>query len=50
MLNYFESKTAFSNEPNGYKCKIYKGILTIIFEKLLYGNDNEIEILKNWAM
>ncbi len=50
VLNYFESKTAFSNEPNGYKCKIYKGILTIIFEKLLYGNDNEIEILKNWAM
>ena len=49
VLNYFESKTAFPNRPNGYKCKIYKGILTILFEKLLYGTDEELSILKSWV-
>lgn len=50
VLNYFESKTAFPDKPNGYKCKIYKGILTTIFEKLLNGTSDEIEILQGWVM
>lgn len=49
VLTYSESKSIFASEPNGYKCRIYKGMLDILFE-ILYRNDSEeVAILKSWT-
>ena len=49
VLNYYENKTPFLSSPNNYKCKIYKGILEIIFSILHNGCKEDIDILHLWA-
>jgi His-Xaa-Ser system radical SAM maturase HxsB len=49
VLNYYEKHSAFMTSPNGYKCKIYKGILDAIFLKLLEGDEEDIRTLRHWV-
>ena len=49
VLNYYENNNIFATRPNGFKCKIYKGILDTIFSVLLKGTDEEKAILKKWC-
>lgn len=49
VLNFYESKTPFLISPNGYKCKIYKGMLDIIFSILHSGCGEDIGVLHRWA-
>ena len=49
VLNYYENKSVFMSNPNGYKCKIYKGMLDSIFA-ILHGEDEEARnILHGWV-
>lgn len=49
VLNYYENKSVFLSSPNGYKCKIYKGMLDAIFA-ILHGKDTETrDILHGWV-
>jgi His-Xaa-Ser system radical SAM maturase HxsB len=48
VLNYYEKNTVFLTSPNGYKCKIYKGMLDVIFSKLRNGDQEDIRILHHW--
>lgn len=34
VINYAETKDLIEKEPGGYKCRIYKGLLDLIFEKM----------------
>lgn len=49
VLNYFEKNNIFPTSPNDYKCRIYKGMLNFVFEKLAFGTDEEKEILYSWV-
>lgn len=46
VVNLALSKDIFNKEPNDYKCKVYKGILDVIFEALQ--DDEKFDILKTW--
>ena len=48
VLTYFEYKSIFASEPNGYKCRIYKGILDILFD-ILKNDDSKKAILQSWV-
>jgi len=49
VCNHAQYKKLFTGTPNSYKCKIYKGILDILFLKI-YENDNIInEVFKRWT-
>ena len=48
VLTYFETKSIFSSQPNGYKCKIYKGMLDVLFEILHRNAPDEVAILRSW--
>lgn len=49
VLTYFENKSIFSSEPNGYKCQIYKGMLDVLFD-ILYRNDEDTTaIIQGWV-
>lgn len=49
VLNYAESNSIFNSQPNNFKCKIYKGILDILFEKLLRNDETELRIFRKWC-
>lgn len=49
VLTYAETNSLFSSQPNSYKCKIYKGILDIIFEKLYINDETEMQIFHKWC-
>lgn len=46
VVNLALSKDIYNKEPNDYKCKIYKGILDIIFTALQ--DTDKAKILKSW--
>ena len=49
VCNYAQNKKLFTDTPNSYKCKIYKGILDILFRKIA-GNDSAInEVFRKWT-
>ena len=43
------SDNIFAKNPNGYRCKIYKGILDILFD-YIENEEAVIEIFKSWIM
>lgn len=47
VINYAMEQNIYSRQANGYRCKIYKGILDILFE---YINEDieTLEIFKTW--
>ena len=46
VVNLALQKDIYNKEPNDYKCKIYKGILDIIFEAIQ--DPQKLEILESW--
>lgn len=46
VYNLIENKSIFNRSPNNYRCKIYKGILQILFKKLMLENNEKI--FRNW--
>lgn len=49
ILNYADHQSLFADVPNSYKCKIYKGILSILFSLLLENDNKTIKVLNTWA-
>ena len=47
VISYASDNSIYARESNVYRCKIYKGILDILFEILLEEPDAE-DILKTW--
>lgn len=48
VINYALSGDIFAKTPENYRCRLYKGMLDVIFE-ILYENDSKnIGILKSW--
>lgn len=48
VVNYAMENNIYSREANGYKCRIYKGIIDILFGYI--HNDNQaLEIFKTWV-
>ena len=48
VLNYASEKNIYSREANGFKCKIYRGILDTLFG-YLHDDEQATEILKSWV-
>lgn len=48
VVNYAMNKDVIVKEPNGYRCRIYKGILDSIFERLLVNDQEVVNILDSW--
>lgn len=49
VINLAQDDNIFAKNPNEYRCKIYKGILDILFDYI--ENDEEVvEIFKSWIM
>ena len=49
VINLAQDNNIFAKNPNEYRCKIYKGILDILFEYI--EKDKEVlEIFKTWIM
>ena len=48
VINYYDTKTVFPTSPNSYRCKIYKGMLDIIFSVLYRSDEKELSILNQW--
>ena len=46
VINYAMEQNLYSRSANGYRCKIYKGILDILFEYL--SDDTVMEIFRRW--
>ena len=49
VCNYAQNKNLFTDTPNNYKCKIYKGILDILFRKISENNSARDEVFKKWV-
>lgn len=49
VVNYAKSKDIIEKEPNGYRCKIYSGMLDYLFKLLLDGQEEIIKILSMWS-
>ena len=50
VINYALEGNIFSGKPNGYRCKIYKGILDTLFAILQDGTSSDQKILESWVM
>jgi His-Xaa-Ser system radical SAM maturase HxsB len=48
VYNYDKEKSLFSKMPANYKCKIYKGILDTIFNKLRENNESTMNVFRKW--
>lgn len=49
VINLAQDNTIFSKNPREYRCKIYSGILDILFDYIEH-EPNVLEIFKNWIM
>lgn len=49
VVEYALHGNIFAQEPNGYRCRIYKGILDCLFAVLRHGTDAEQQVLKSWV-
>ncbi|WP_242622770.1 His-Xaa-Ser system radical SAM maturase HxsB [Lachnoclostridium sp. Marseille-P6806] len=48
VLNYKQGGDIYSNVPNDYKCRIYKGIMDILFEYISQNQEDIINIFHSW--
>lgn len=48
VLNYSEYGDIFPSRPGGYKCRIYKGMLDILFEFLSRNDEHINRVLRSW--
>ena len=49
VIQYALHGSIFSQEPNGYRCRIYKGMLDILFDILRNGSEAERHVLFSWT-
>jgi His-Xaa-Ser system radical SAM maturase HxsB len=49
VCNYAQYGNLFAPNINSYRCRIYKGMLKILFEKINKNNENVIEIFHRWV-
>lgn len=49
VVNWAEYGTVYPQMPSNYRCRIYKGILGILFEKLAQGDPDVIAVLEFMA-
>lgn len=48
VCNYAQYNNLFAPNINSYRCKIYKGILEIIFEKINKNDEKTIKVFYDW--
>ena len=48
MINLAQEKDLFVKNTQSFRCKIYGGMLDIIFSVLKNGSPEEISVLKKW--
>jgi His-Xaa-Ser system radical SAM maturase HxsB len=48
VVAYADSADIFPKSPRDYRCKIYMGILDILFEKLRKGNEEILGVFRQW--
>ena len=49
VVQYSLTGDVIEKEPEGYRCRIYKGILDLLFSILRDGSPDEIGILESWC-
>ena len=49
VIQYALTGDVIEKEPSGYRCRIYKGMLDLIFSVLKDGTPEEIGILESWC-
>lgn len=50
VINYALEGNLFAGQPNGYRCRIYKGILDTLFAILQNEDSADRKILESWVM
>ncbi len=48
VVSYAENKDIFSKSPHDYRCKIYSGMLDILFDILHSQDEEKINVLYDW--
>ena len=48
VVTYVGENDIFPRQPFSYRCKIYSGILDLLFEKILTGNEQIMDIFFSW--
>ena len=49
VVQYALTGDVIEKEPEGYRCRIYKGILDLLFSFLREGNPDERRVLESWC-
>ena len=49
VVSFATSGDIIEKSPHGYRCKIYSGLLDILFSLFLENDDNKIQILNSWS-
>lgn len=49
VINYALEKDVFARASGNARCRTYKGMLDAVFELLYEGNQENLQILKNWV-
>ena len=49
VINLAFDNDIFARTPRNYRCKVYEGMMTVLFEILERNDPQEIEILESWA-
>lgn len=49
VIEYALHDNIFPQEPNGYRCKVYKGILDCLFTIMRQGSEKEKNVLQAWV-
>ena len=49
VINLAFDNDIFARTPRNYRCKVYEGMITVLFEVLERNDSQEIEILESWA-
>ena len=49
VCNYAQYNNLFAPNINSYRCKIYMGMMEILFEKIRENNDKIMKVFDNWS-
>ena len=48
VVNYANGQNIFAQNPQNFRCQIYKGMIDILFEKIKQNDKSEMDIFKSW--
>lgn len=48
VINLAYDGDVFAKTPRNYRCRVYEGMISVLFEILQRNNETELEILKSW--